>query len=113
MAAILKLRRGSSVPTLVESELFYHTGLDTLVVGNPSAPHSILIKSGSNTVDLVSISGTVSASYIHVQNDITIKGNIILGDSVANDNITINAELSGSLIPDADNVHSLGSQAKK
>ena len=113
MAAILKLRRGSSIPTLVESELFYHTGLDTLVVGNPSAPHSILIKSGSNTVDLVSISGTVSASYIHVQNDITIKGNIILGDSVANDNITINAELSSSLIPDSHNNFDIGSSVKK
>ena len=112
MAAILKLRRGSSIPTLTESELFYHTSLDTLVVGDGTNSH-ILLKSGSNTVNTIDISGTVSASYIHVTNDLTIKGNIILGDEIANDNITINAELSGSLIPDADNVHDLGSNSKK
>jgi hypothetical protein len=112
MAAILKLRRGSSIPTLTESELFYHTSLDTLVVGDGTNSH-ILLKSGSNTVNLVDISGTISASYIHVANDLTIKGNIILGDEIANDNITINAELSGSLIPDADNRHDLGSNSKK
>jgi len=110
--AILKLRRGTSIPSLAESELFYHTSLDTLVVGDGTDSH-ILLKSGSNTVNLVDISGTISASYIHVANDLTIKGNIILGDEIANDNITINAELSGSLIPDADNRHDLGSNSKK
>jgi hypothetical protein len=112
MAAILKLRRGTSIPSLQQSELFYHSSLNTLVVGDGSNSH-ILLKSGSNTVNTVDISGTVSASYIHVTNDITIKGNIILGDEIANDNITINAELSGSLIPDADNTHDLGSNSKK
>jgi hypothetical protein len=82
------------------------------VVGDGTNSH-ILLKSGSNTVNTIDISGTVSASYIHVTNDLTIKGNIILGDEIANDNITINAELSGSLIPDADNVHDLGSNSKK
>jgi len=110
--AILKLRRGTSIPSLAESELFYHTSLDTLVVGDGSNGH-ILLKSGSNTVNLVDISGTISASYIHVTNDLTIKGNIILGDEIANDNISINAELSGSLIPDTDNAHDLGSLSKK
>ena len=112
MAAILKLRRGTSIPSLQQSELFYHSSLNTLVVGDGSNSH-ILLKSGSNTVDTVNISGTVSASYIHVANDLTIKGNIILGDEIANDNITINAELSGSLIPDADNTHDLGTLSKK
>ena len=112
MAAILKLRRGTSIPSLQQSELFYHSSLNTLVVGDGSNSH-ILLKSGSNTVNTVSISGTVSASYIHVANDLTIKGNIILGDEIANDNITINAELSGSLIPDADNTHDLGTLSKK
>jgi len=110
--AILKLRRGTSIPSLAESELFYHTSLDTLVVGDGTNSH-ILLKSGSNNVNLVDISGTISASYIHVANDITIKGNIVLGDEIANDSISINAELSGSLIPDTDNAHDLGSLSKK
>ena len=110
--AILKLRRGTSIPSLGESELFYHTSLDTLVVGDGTNSH-ILLKSGSNTVNLVDISGTISASYIHVTDDLTIKGNIILGDSIANDNITINAELSSSLIPDINNTFDVGSSLKK
>jgi len=110
--AILKLRRGTSIPSLAESELFYHTSLDTLVVGDGTNSH-ILLKSGSNNVNLVDISGTISASYIHVANDITIKGNIVLGDEIANDSISINAELNGSLIPDTDNAHDLGSLSKK
>jgi len=110
--AILKLKRGTSIPSLGESELFYHTSLDTLVVGDGTNSH-ILLKSGSNTVNLVDISGTISASYIHVTDDLTIKGNIILGDSIANDNITINAELSSSLIPDINNTFDVGSSLKK
>ena len=57
MAAILKLRRGTSIPSLQQSELFYHSSLNTLVVGDGSNSH-ILLKSGSNTVDTVNISGT-------------------------------------------------------
>ena len=109
--AILKLRRGTSIPSLAESELFYHTSLDTLVVGDGSNSH-ILLKSGSNTVNLVDISGTISASYIHVTNDLTIKGNLTLGDQDT-DNIVISAELSSSLIPDVNNTFDVGSSLKK
>ena len=109
--AILKLRRGTSIPSLAESELFYHTSLDTLVVGDGSNGH-ILLKSGSNTVNLVDISGTISASYIHVTNDLTIKGNLTLGDQDT-DNIVISAELSSSLIPDVNNTFDIGSSLKK
>ena len=109
--AILKLRRGTSIPSLAESELFYHTSLDTLVVGDGSNGH-ILLKSGSNTVNLVDISGTISASYIHVSNDLTIHGNLYLGNQDT-DNIVISAELSSSLIPDVNNTFDIGSSAKK
>ena len=109
--AILKLRRGTSIPSLAESELFYHTSLDTLVVGDGTNSH-ILLKSGSNTVNLVDISGTISASYIHVSNDLTIHGNLYLGNQDT-DNIVISAELSSSLIPDVDNTFDVGSSSKK
>jgi len=111
MAAILKLRRGTSVPTLLESELFYHQTLDTVIVGDGTDSH-ILLKSGSNSVDYVSLSGDLTASNIRVQNDIRIGGNIYLGDSLANDNINIQASLSGSLIPSASNEYDLGSTTR-
>ena len=111
MAAILKLRRGTSVPTLLESELFYHQTLDTVIVGDGTDSH-ILLKSGSNSVNYVSLSGDLTASNIRVQNDIRIGGNIYLGDSLANDNINIQASLSGSLIPSASNEYDLGSTTR-
>jgi len=111
MAAILKLRRGTSVPTLLESELFYHQTLDTVIVGDGTDSH-ILLKSGSNSVDYVSLSGDLTASNIRVQNDIRIGGNIYLGDSLANDNINVQASLSGSLIPSASNEYDLGSTTR-
>jgi hypothetical protein len=111
MAAILKLRRGTTVPSLGESELFYHQTLDTVLVGDGTNSH-ILLKSGSNTVDHVSLSGDLTASNIRVTNDIRIGGNIFLGDSLANDNINVQASLSGSLIPSASDAYDLGSETR-
>ena len=111
MAAILKLRRGTTVPSLAESELFYHQTLDTVLVGDGTNSH-ILLKSGSNTVDHVSLSGDLTASNIRVTNDIRIGGNIFLGDSLANDNINVQASLSGSLIPSASDAYDLGSDTR-
>ena len=111
MAAILKLRRGTTVPSLAESELFYHQTLDTVLVGDGTDSH-ILLKSGSNTVDHVSLSGDLTASNIRVTNDIRIGGNIFLGDSLANDNINVQASLSGSLIPSASDAYDLGSETR-
>jgi hypothetical protein len=114
MAAILKLRRGTSIPSLAESELFYHQTLATIVVGDGTNSH-ILLKSGSNTVDYVSLSGDLTASNLKLTGDATIDGNIVLGGSIylgdgdATDEIIVNASLSGSLIPDTDAVYDLGS----
>ena len=124
MAAILKLRRGTSIPSLAESELFYHTSLDTLVVGDGSNSH-ILLKSGSNTVNTVDISGTISSSYIHISNDLNVDGNATIGGNITfggslitlgdadTDNIVITGELSSSLIPNDDNSFDLGSSSKR
>ena len=105
-----KIKKRYIYTLFTESELFYHTSLDTLVVGDGSNSH-ILLKSGSNTVNLVDISGTISASYIHVTNDLTIKGNLTLGDQDT-DNIVISTELSSSLIPDVNNTFDVGSSLK-
>ena len=114
MAAILKLRRGTSIPSLAESELFYHQTLATIVVGDGTNSH-ILLKSGSNTVDYVSLSGDLTASNLKLTGDATIDGNIVLGGSIflgdgdSTDEIIVNASLSGSLIPDTDAEYDLGS----
>lgn len=108
----LKFRRGTSIPSLSESEPFFKTDSDTLHIGNGSTYIS-LVKLDESNAGSLSLTGDITASNALLSGDITIQGNIILGDSVANDNININAELSGSLIPDADNEHDLGSSSKK
>ena len=55
----------------------------------------------------VSVSGS-----LHASGDITANGNIVLGNANT-DNITLNAEISSSIIPDADITYDLGSTSKQ
>ena len=62
---------------------------------------------------LSGVTGTVSVSgSLLVSGSITANGNIILGDSTA-DSVSLGAEVSSSIIPDANNTYNLGSSAKK
>ena len=65
--------------------------------------NNITPQSGDN----VSVSGSLIVS-----GSITAKGNIILGDTTS-DSVSLGAEISSSLVPDADNTYDLGSSAKK
>jgi len=123
MAAILKLRRGTSAsPALVESELFYNTSLSTIQVGKSSGLITLVKLSEINTGTL-QIVGTISGSNLTLNGDITaqnayfrgdvrLDGQIILGD-VPQDNINVNAQFSGSLIPSQSNAFDLGSQTSQ
>jgi len=125
MAAILKLRRGSTTPTSLEqSELFYNSTLATIQVGKSSATNDniTLVKLTETNTGNLQIVGTISGSYLTLNNDITasnayfrgdvrLDGQIILGD-VPQDNINVNAQFSGSLIPSA-STFDLGSNTKK
>jgi len=53
-----------------------------------------------------------STGDIHATGDITFGGNLTLGDNDT-DNVTFNADLDSSLIPDANNTYSLGNTAKR
>jgi len=62
---------------------------------------------------LSGVTGTVSVSgSLLVSGSITANGNIILGDSTS-DSVSLGAEVSSSIIPDANNTYNLGSSAKK
>ena len=118
MAAILRLRRGTSTPTLLESELFFNTTSETLIVGQLTGSHT-LVKIGENTGD-VSFIGNISASNLSLSGNAVIDGNITLGGSIylgdgnnTTDNIFVNASLSGSLVPDNDGVYDLGADNKR
>jgi hypothetical protein len=66
----------------------------------------------NNITPLAGTSGTVSVSgSLLVSGSITANGNIVLGDSTA-DSVSLGAEVSSSIIPDANNSYNLGSTAK-
>jgi len=117
--ATLKLRRGSSFSSPQLGEPFYNTDKDTLQLGISGSSFVTFTKLDDiNTGSLnlngnISASGDITASNIRVENDIRIGGNIFLGDELANDNINIQASLSGSLIPNSGSEYDLGSEDKK
>ena len=133
MAAILKLRRGTSFTSLQESEFFYHNGLETVLIGDGSGSNTTyktlvkLTESNSGSLNIlgdisgssISASGDITASSLNLKGDADIEGNIVLGGSIflgdggASDEIIVNASLSGSLIPDVDSAYDLGSVTKK
>ena len=134
MAAILKLRRGTSFTSLQESELFYNTSLETIQIGDGSGSNTsskILVKLnesnsgslhllGDITVSNIYVSGDITASNLSLSGDADIVGNITLGGDIflgdgtnATDNINVNASFSGSLIPTTTSVFSLGTNTKK
>jgi hypothetical protein len=133
MAAILKLRRGSTTPTSLEqSELFYNSTLATIQVGKSSASNDniTLVKLTETNTGNLQIVGTISGSALTLSGDITaqnltlggnatIAGNITFSGSLITfgnedtDNIVFTGELSSSLIPNNDNTFDIGSTDKK
>mgnify|MGYP003114842705 CR=1 FL=1 len=66
----------------------------------------------NNITPLAGTSGTVSVSgSLFVSGSITANGNIVLGDSTS-DSVSLGAEVSSSIIPDARNLYDLGSAGK-
>ena len=120
--AILTLRRGTSTPSLAQSELFFNTSTNTLNVGGTSGTIT-LVKLGSNTGDItlngnLSINGGISGSTLDITGNAKIDGNVLIGGNIvlgtgSNDTITVNAPFTGSLIPQEDGIDSLGSTNKR
>ena len=134
MAAILKLRRGTSITSIQQSELFYNTTLGTIFIGDGGGTNTTyktfvkLNESNSGSLHLlsnitgsnISASGDINASSIETTGDATIGGNIVLAGNIflgdgdnSSDNININSSFSGSFIPTTDAVFTLGTPSKR
>ena len=117
MAAILKLRRGTSAsPVLTDGELFLNYTTRTIQFRSGSVTSNLLPLDKSITGDII-LNGDITASNILLSGDLSavdvrLSGNIYLGDEVA-DNIYVQASLSGSLIPSESAQYDLGSPDKK
>jgi len=122
MAAILTLRRGTTTPSLSQSELFFNTTSNTLNVGGTSGTIT-LVKLGSNTGNItltgnLSINGGISGSTLNITGNAKIDGNVQIGGNIvlgtgSNDTITVNAPFTGSLIPQEDGIDDIGSTIKR
>jgi hypothetical protein len=120
--AILTLRKGTTTPSLEQSELFFNTSTNTLNVGVTGGTIT-LVKLGSNTgsIDVsgsLSINGGISGSTLDITGNAKIDGNVLIGGNIvlgnaSNDTITVNAPFTGSLIPQEDGIDSLGSTSKR
>jgi hypothetical protein len=116
MAAILQLRQGSTSTYISQgpniAEPFFDTGSNILVVGKSGTEVIKLTKLDESNDGSFSITGDLTASNAILSGDITIGGNIILGDDVTDD-ITISGQLDSDLIPKTDATYDLGSTTKK
>jgi hypothetical protein len=101
MAAIFQIRRGSgSVLTLQDGELYLHEQSRSIYVGTENATNIQLAKLDA-----------VNTGSFNVTGDITLGGTITIGDNTS-DSVIFNADLSSSIIPDADRLYDLGSPTK-
>jgi hypothetical protein len=85
-----------------------------------SGSGGLYVKSHVTASGHVSASATSTGSFgrlelagnASIDGDLTLGGNITIGDADS-DSITINADLTSNLIPNADNTYDLGSSAKQ
>ena len=120
MAAILKLRRGTSnaSPSLDESELYLHQSSGSIQFGSGSSTYTLL-PLGAPAYGNINLVGDISASSITLTGNLTVAENITFGGTLitfgnANtDNVVITADLSSSIIPNDTNAFDLGASNKK
>ena len=93
--------------------------IDNIFFGSGSTTENIHISGALDRTTVNNITGVGTASFGRVEvsgnsnftGDVTIGGNINIGDADT-DSLTISADLSSSLIPDADSIYDLGSSTK-
>lgn len=128
--AVSKIYQGSSAPSIssgtygstLDGTPFYASGNKSLyVLANDGAGgNSRLDLTGNiagNTIsgnlgvngDLLITGNTYQTGSITLTGDVTLRGNINIGDSLTGDTVTLNGEVSSSLIPALNNTFDLGS----
>ena len=112
----LKFRRGTTAQqsgSLAFGEPFVNTTLGTLLVGGPNG--DIVLSAGgtgsTGTFGAISGSGLDITGNANIAGNLTLGGNITIGDATT-DTVSINADLSSSIIPDVTNTFDLGSTTK-
>ena len=72
---------------------------------------TINLSNGGNTA-LNIVGNIVQTGSFYTSGDIVLRGNINIGDNLTGDTLTLNSEISSSLIPDVNNAFNLGTAQK-
>jgi uncharacterized coiled-coil protein SlyX len=106
MAAIFQIRRGDSSITssLSEGELYLNTRENALQVGTSTTASIKLLSLNTASFGDIVLSGSA-----YISGNIVLGGTITIGDSTS-DSVVFNADLSSSIIPDADRLYDLGNE---
>ena len=112
----LKFRRGTTAQqsgSLAFGEPYVNTTLGTLLIGGPDGDIALSAAGTGSTGNFgpISGSGLDITGDANIHGNLTLGGNIKIGDSTT-DNVSINADLSSSIIPDVTNAFDLGSTNK-
>ena len=112
----LKFRRGTTAQqsgSLAFGEPYVNTTLGTLLIGGPDGDILLSATGTGSTGNFgpISGSGLDITGDANIHGNLTLGGNITIGDS-STDNVSINADLSSSIIPDVTNAFDLGSTDK-
>ena len=67
---------------------------------------STLDANGTGAIEF--LTNTNVDGTLHTTGDISLEGNVILGDSAAVDKVSFNADVDSSIIPDLHNTHDFG-----
>ena len=139
---VSKIYQGTTAPTIsvgshgstMDGLPFYSTGTKTLYIldkGGNSAINltgniegntisGVTINNLTGTTINLSSTGTslnitgdiVQTGSFYTSGDIVLRGNINIGDNLTGDTLTLNSEISSSLIPDVNNAFNLGTAEK-
>ena len=128
--AVSKIYQGSAAPTIsagtygstLDGTPFYASGNKSLyVLNNDGAGDNTRLDLTGNIVgntiggnlgingDLLITGNTYQTGSITLTGDVTLRGNINIGDNLTGDTVTLNGEVSSSLIPALNNTFDLGS----
>jgi hypothetical protein len=113
MAAIFQIRRGTTdiSSSIVDGELYLHKGKNSLQVAIGDGNPITLLALNTSSVGNINLTGDVSASNMFVSENLTVSGNLFLGNQTT-DTITATGEFTSNLIPNPSNTYSIGSTSK-
>jgi len=108
----------ANVDGTVTANAFVGDGSQLTNISTAALPDGVVSSSTQTVENLLNQNvnlgtGVLTASAANLSGDISIGGNIYLGDSIATDSIEVQATLSGSLIPSDNEAFDIGSPTKR